>query len=349
MNKMNKINKKGQILVMIIELLVVAIVIFTTIRVATDYGNSIFTKKVSLAEDIRMMTNTLVGVPGDAVVQYPEDVSEFNVILRADSVTVFKDGDTSAERVVRKFYLPEGYDAFGTLKDEAKLCMKKKDKKIILRRCEEKTGQQPEVASPPAGTSTFFGLEVKENPVVFVIDHSGSMKDKSEWQFPSGVIPPGDLKIDVAKWQLKSALQRMEDGRKFNIVFFDSKVDVFKSGLVELNTQTRQEAESFIDSFEPGTGTNTGEAVKEALNLGDIEAIYLLSDGQPDVAQVALAEIRNANAAKKVKINAVGIFNKVPETAGPSQKELLDRARQEGEDFMKQVTDESGGRLVIQQ
>jgi len=344
-----KMNKKADssILVIIFELLIVAIVVFTTVSVAHAYGNSLITQKVNLAEDIRMMSNTLAGVPGDAVVQYPANVSQFNVILRKNSVTVYEKGDSSAERVVRNFYLPQGYDAFGTLQGEDKLCLEKRGKIIILRRCgvvEQQKEEQP-IRQIPEGPS-FFGLEILEDPVVFVIDRSGSMDGDSGWVFPEGVDPPGEKKIDVAKWQLKQVLQGIEDGKKFNIVFFDIGVSTFKSGLVELNAQSREEAFNFIDTFEPGLSTNTGAAVQKALSLGEIEGIYLLSDGGPDVVPRALAQIKNANAVDKAKINTIAIFTKIPADASGTHLENLQKVREEGRSFLQQIADESGGRFI---
>lgn len=318
---------------------------FLLVTKANEFAETNTSLKINIAQDIQMMANTLAGVPGDAAVEYPLNVSQFNIILRKNSVSVSEEGDTSAEKVVRDFYLPQGYDAFGTLKGEDRLCMEKKDKKIILRRCtEEFKGTETS-----ASKLTFYGLEILEDPVVFVIDHSKTMEAKSDWEFPAGVVSQGESKLDVAKWQLKSVLQGMEDGKKFNIVFFDSTTESLRPGLVELDADSRQEAYNFIDSFEPGTGTNTGEAVQSAIALGGLEAIYLLSDGQPDVVEVALAQIRNANAVKNVKINTIGVFTKITPEMSDVGKEIQEEENLKGREFLQQVAEESGGKFVTQE
>ncbi|SRR3989344_2004202 len=345
-------NKKAdsQVLIVIFELLVVALVVFTTARVAHSYGSSLLTQKVNLAQDIAMMADTLAGVPGDAMVQYPENVSQFSIILSKKSVLVFEKDDTEAERVSRSFILPEGYDAFGTLQQENLLCLEKKGKAIILRKCEPERKEKAEEESKeiPAGP-TFYGLAIEGDPVVFVIDRSGSMERESGWVFPQGLEPPGQRKIDVAKWQLKTALQGMETGKRFNLVFFDSDIKTFKPGLVELNDQTREEAFAFIDTFEPGTTTNTGEAVQKALSLGEIEALYLLSDGRPNIVPLALAQIKSANAADKAKINVIAIFTKIPDDISDTERETFEKERQQGQQFLQQIADENGGVFVTQE
>src|SRR3989344_624985 len=314
-------NKKAdsQVLIVIFELLVVALVVFTTARVAHSYGSSLLTQKVNLAQDIAMMADTLAGVPGDAMVQYPENVSQFSIILSKKSVLVFEKDDTEAERVSRSFILPEGYDAFGTLQQENLLCLEKKGKAIILRKCEPERKEKAEEESKeiPAGP-TFYGLAIEGDPVVFVIDRSGSMERESGWVFPQGLEPPGQRKIDVAKWQLKTALQGMETGKRFNLVFFDSDI-------------------------------KTGEAVQKALSLGEIEALYLLSDGRPNIVPLALAQIKSANAADKAKINVIAIFTKIPDDISDTERETFEKERQQGQQFLQQIADENGGVFVTQE
>ena len=131
-------NKKATSTLMIIfELVVVGLVIFGTVRIAHAYGSSLITQKVNIAEDMRMMVNTLVGVPGDALVKYPYNVSEFRVILTQDGVTVFGESESEFNSVKRTFYLPNEYSAAGILENEAYICLDKQGRTIILRACLE--------------------------------------------------------------------------------------------------------------------------------------------------------------------------------------------------------------------
>jgi len=136
MNK--KINKKASSILMIIfELLIVGLVVFMTVRIAHAYGSSLLTQEVNIAEDVRMMVNTLISVPGDAVVKYPRNISEFRLILRQDSVSVFREGDSPAEHIKRIFYLPKNYTAVGAVEGVDYFCLDKKKRKVLLRHCNE--------------------------------------------------------------------------------------------------------------------------------------------------------------------------------------------------------------------
>ena len=72
---MNK--KAASILVMIFELMAVLAVVFILISYSKNLAESERNHKVSAAQDIKMMIDVLVGIPGDAVVEYPYDMSKF--------------------------------------------------------------------------------------------------------------------------------------------------------------------------------------------------------------------------------------------------------------------------------
>ena len=130
--------KATSILMMIFEVLAVVLVVFTTAKIATAYGQSETVAKINTAEDLRMMIDTLVGVPGEALVKYPHNVSTFSFLLRTGSVSVFTKGENEKFWVVRKFSLPEGYSAEtdgGVVEGTSSVCLEKKIKKILLRPC----------------------------------------------------------------------------------------------------------------------------------------------------------------------------------------------------------------------
>ena len=131
-----KMNKKAvSTLMMVFEVLVVLLVIAGYLRIAEAYASSETVNKIGIAEDIRMMIDALVGTPGDALVQYPGNVSQYSFILSSDSITVFIKGEGEQKRVTRHFFLPEGYDAFGTAEGKETLWLEKEKRKILLREC----------------------------------------------------------------------------------------------------------------------------------------------------------------------------------------------------------------------
>lgn len=122
---------------MIFEIIVVCIVVYITISIAHAYGSSLLTAKINSAEDIKMMVNTLMAVPGDALVAYPKNVTEFSFILTSHSISVFENEQTDPSPAVRAFFLPQGYIAEGSVIRTSPICLEKKSKRIILKECLE--------------------------------------------------------------------------------------------------------------------------------------------------------------------------------------------------------------------
>lgn len=129
-------NKKGaNILLFIFEVIIVLSVIFIATSTARAHGKSETVAKINLAEEMRMMINTLVGVSGDAIVEYPSNLSSFMLVLRKDQIIVFSRGEAEENWIHRSFSLPTGYAAEGVAEEQAKVCLEKKSKKIVLRPC----------------------------------------------------------------------------------------------------------------------------------------------------------------------------------------------------------------------
>ena len=134
---MNKsMHKRGMTtLMMVLEIIIILLASYSILNLGSKYASSETTNKIIIADDIKMMIDTLVGTPGEAVVQYPGDVSKYTFILSSGSVTVFIQGEGDQKKIVRYFSLPEGYQAFGTLEGKDSLCLAKEKKKIVLREC----------------------------------------------------------------------------------------------------------------------------------------------------------------------------------------------------------------------
>ena len=145
-------NKKGMMgLVLILGLLLVSIVIFMMVNKAKSYGESDTVTKMNVAEDIKMMVDTLVSVPGDAVIEYPRGLEKFNLILDLSGITIFKDDEPRQKWVSRFFNLPTDYSAIGTIRNVNKICLEKERRRIILRNCVagEVTNQIPTELGQP--------------------------------------------------------------------------------------------------------------------------------------------------------------------------------------------------------
>jgi len=131
-------NKKGSsVLLMVFEILAVVMLIYVTLSIAKALGESDTVFKKSVAEDIRMTVDVLVGVPGNAVVRYPTNVSMLSFSLDSNTISLFVKDEAGDLREVRNFFLPEGYTAEGFVEGVNWVCMEKKGKLIRLRECGE--------------------------------------------------------------------------------------------------------------------------------------------------------------------------------------------------------------------
>ena len=137
-------NKRGTSLVLLLfEMVVVALVIGGLFFMADRFVESEAIPVANLVHDMEMMVNTLVGTPGDVIIAYPHDVSQYTFSLRQESITVV--GEDTREEIQRSllFRLPEGYEAIGFVERAEKVCFEKKSSvkngkrkvKITLEEC----------------------------------------------------------------------------------------------------------------------------------------------------------------------------------------------------------------------
>lgn len=226
-----------------------------------------------------------------------------------------------------------------------------------------------EKPSGQGGAATaFFGIPVRSKRVVFVLDRSGSMAQKADFELEidtgtpgngSGgeVKPQGDRKIDIARYQLKKVLSQLPDGVRFNIIYYNQAFEVFKPDLIKLSKETRKEAFDYIDRTDPQGATNIFDSLERALQFAlgpdgrlrkdGADTVYLLSDGLPNQGKFTqpddiIREIKRLNSAAKVQINTVYIPESGPGLPGGIGGDLAG-----GEKLMKQLAADSGGTMVI--
>ena len=160
----------------------------------------------------------------------------------------------------------------------------------------------------------FYGLPVKSDRILFIIDTSDSMKLKTQNENPAekwketGPVTPKDgdappppppeeilsgPKIDVAKHELKKALKKLPPTAKFNMISFDSTITVWKEGMMDASEKNVDEALQWVRALKPKGSTYIDGALRTAFRMaglgavdkayGDvnIDTIVLLSDGAP--------------------------------------------------------------------
>ena len=127
--------------------------------------------------------------------------------------------------------------------------------------------------------------------VVFVADRSGSMSGK---------------KIEQLREAMKFVIQNLREGDLFNIVAYDSEVELFRPELQRYNDTTRREAIAFAEGLVAGGSTNIDAALSTALSqLQDAERpnyVLFLTDGLPTTGVTnEMRIVENMSKANRVK------------------------------------------------
>ena len=189
-----------------------------------------------------------------------------------------------------------------------------------------------EEGSPWQGRD-FYGLQIRSNRVLFIVDVSFSMDEPADED-------PNLKKIDVAKRELKRAIQALPNGGTFGLIFFshktyqqpdrqlaeegkDLKID-FGPGLVEVTAKNKGRALEWIDSVRTGASTNIYDPLELAFKYGrdpDVikecgklapDTIFLVSDGAPtsgkftDV-EVIQEHVKGWNRTGRITVNTIGV------------------------------------------
>ena len=162
----------------------------------------------------------------------------------------------------------------------------------------------------------FYGIQTFSNRIVFVLDRSGSMNEKSGTPpvKPGGPVvtggghkggqddpgggPEGDTKLDAARWELKKAIMGLASDVKFTLIFYHNGVDIWKPDLQAANRANKKESLEYVWDLPAQGSTNISDALKRAFEIGmpapgevqdaaygkrrDVpDTIFLLSDGSP--------------------------------------------------------------------
>jgi len=185
-----------------------------------------------------------------------------------------------------------------------------------------------------AGTAAYHGLRILSDRFVFIVDSSESMNeeyvprdDRTKKKKRRTKVDPGDLKkkklskkIDVEKKELRKVLQGLPDGKRIDIIRFESVITDFVrdalgqggKNLVPLTRQSRAAAVKFVDAAEAAGQTYMLKALETAFANEDVDTIYLLSDGAPTPQETAgmkviLDRVQSMNLVRAIKINTIGI------------------------------------------
>ena len=172
----------------------------------------------------------------------------------------------------------------------------------------------------------YYGIEIHSKRLLFILDHSSSMKDP--WY--------GMPRLDRAKGELIKAIRALPGDVEFGIVAFHTRVHQWNDGLVEATIENKDLAIEFVRGLGYGDRTNTYGALRTALDYdADLEAVYLLTDGKPTIGELVshqsiLMDILHRNRFRHLNLNTIGV--------------AVDGFTQ---GFLKRLADESGGQFRL--
>lgn len=153
------------------------------------------------------------------------------------------------------------------------------------------------------GESTYYGIPIVAKRVLFVLDHSGSMR-----QYQRGM-----TRLDHAKRELIQTIQSLPPDHEFAIMFYSVKNRWWRSELTVADEKSKEQAYRFIRKIGYGDKTNTHAALLGAMNCApSLEAVYVLSDGRPTMGKVIdpaaiLQEVLHQNGFRGLRFHTIGI------------------------------------------
>ncbi|MBN1441629.1 MAG: VWA domain-containing protein [Planctomycetes bacterium] len=132
-------------------------------------------------------------------------------------------------------------------------------------------------------TMAFFGDRVSPRSV-FVIDTSSSMRQTADMTGVGGK-SASEPKIDVVKRELERCLGSLQSECQFNVLSYNTDYTPWRRGrTIELHEASRSNIESarrFARDLITETGTNIHDSMEAALQVSEVDTVYLLSDGEP--------------------------------------------------------------------
>ena len=154
----------------------------------------------------------------------------------------------------------------------------------------------PLSAEAEAGTPSYYGLSIQARRIVFVIDISGSMRGP---------------RLEAAQRELNAAIDKLPEATSLNIVAFSDRTAVWRKTLARATPQTKQAAQRFVYLLRAGGRTAAYDALEAAFRF-DAEAIYFLSDGEPNAGTIPrpdaiLMAVARANHTRRISIYTIGI------------------------------------------
>lgn len=155
----------------------------------------------------------------------------------------------------------------------------------------------------PIEAPEFYGIKVEAKRMLFILDHSGSMREYD-----------GNMtRLDRAKEELIYTIERLPPADEFAIMIYANKTRIWRPELSVANRANKAAAITWIRRIGYGDRTNTHTALVESLTFDpSLEAVYLLSDGKPTLGSIVqtrplVADVLHRNTFRHLRFHTIGI------------------------------------------
>ena len=149
--------------------------------------------------------------------------------------------------------------------------------------------------------STYHGITIRPGGVVFILDVSGSMG--------MNYTPDARTYFDFFTEELRNAIQHLTAENSFGIVLFSSSAQSWQGTLLEANDKNKSDADAFLDKAGAYGGTNLWDSLRTALDIPDVQSIYLMTDGDPTVGETLKTRIvdltSEMNRNRRIRIHTI--------------------------------------------
>ena len=186
----------------------------------------------------------------------------------------------------------------------------------------------------------YYGFRIRSSRVAFVLDTSKSM----EW----------NDRLESAKRELTRVVESLPETTRFNLVTFGSDVHAWEDRVQVASKRLVEKAVKFIARQTPHGGTSTHDALVKAFDVPKgaksaeiADTIVFLSDGSPSEGEVTdpdaiLAEVREWNRYRRLRILCIGLLTGDPPGAFRAQEDA-----EKAEAFLRRLAEENGGTAEI--
>ncbi len=168
----------------------------------------------------------------------------------------------------------------------------------------------------PKTGSGFFGIPVEGKELCFVINTSGSMEANCDYRTSSSRRRrTKKSRLKVAAEQTIEAVHAMNAASYYHLITFASEATLWNAQPVPPIPKSFRSLTGVLSRLRPKGGTNLYEALDLALDAegqvygqltnNEIDAVFVLSDGEPQGSERILEMVAAVNQYQKIRIHTV--------------------------------------------